>query len=105
MPSEFAFDAVFIRETGCSRVRFGETIELELRRMFGEWASWHAETKREQGLEIAVVEMKGLSPWSSEDEAIEGLESRMESECWDWLNGYRLRVIPKEDAGPCRCIK
>ncbi|MCZ8515270.1 hypothetical protein O9H85_23215 [Paenibacillus filicis] len=80
-------------------------IELELQQMFAGRATWHTVTKRDQDLDISVVEIKGLAAWSNEDEVLDYVETRMQSDCWEWLNGYQVNVILKEDAGSCRWKK
>jgi len=106
VPSEFAVDLCFIRAYGENPVSMRTEIEAELTRIFALSGTWFMEvsrSKEEAGreLEIAVVQVQGLSHWKTEQEVLDDLEGRMESECWSWLNGYRMAVIPKEDAGPC----
>jgi len=97
-------DMVFIRDLGDSQELLGE-VQLEMGRLFDAGARWHAYGRTEDGVHIVVVEANGLTALTTEDEVMERLESRMESDCWDYLSGYRLTVIPKEDAGCCRVKK
>ncbi|MBO9599802.1 MAG: hypothetical protein J7559_18515 [Cohnella sp.] len=103
MPSEYQLDLVFIRDDGDSE-RLLEEIRLEMGRIMDGGAKWHAYGRTEHGLRVVVAEVNGLTPLTTEDEVIGRLESRMESDCWEWLSGYRLTVTPKEDAGSC-CLK
>lgn len=103
VPSEYQLDLVFIRDCGDAE-QLLEEVRYEMGRMMDGGAKWNAYGRTEDGLHIAVVEANGLTPLTTEAEVIERLEGRMESECWEWLSGYRLTVTPKEDAGSC-CLK
>lgn len=104
MPSEFVLDLVFVRQQS-AEAPFAAAIEDEVCRLFSGRGSWHTETKREEGLDIAVVAVNGLAAWDTEDDVLDYMDARMQSDCWNWLNGYHLKVIAKEDAGSCRCKK
>ncbi|WP_027084657.1 hypothetical protein [Cohnella panacarvi] len=104
MPSEYELNLVFIRDSGeCERLL--DDINREMARMLDGGAKWNAYGRTEEALHIVVVEANGLTPLTTEEEVIGRLESRMESECWEWLTGYQLTVTPKEDAGSCRLKK
>lgn len=70
--------------------------------LFSSQASCYIDRKKEDGLDIAVVQINGLSSWSTEQEVIAHLETRMQPESLEWLNGYRIQIIPKENVGTCR---
>ncbi|HUC91676.1 MAG TPA: hypothetical protein VMS09_06530 [Paenibacillus sp.] len=101
MPSEYQFDLCFIRQADDTGF-FHAEIERELRRLFDGEAKWAVDRKRQGELDIAVAEINGLSAIGTEEEWMDAFEARALSDCWQWLNGYRLEVIPKEDAGCCR---
>lgn len=101
VPSEFQMDLCFIHNVGDAN-RFVTEIRREMERLFHSGARWYLDSKKVEQLDIAVVEVSGLTVLDSEEEVLQDLEARMDSDCWDWLNGYRLAVIPKEDAGSCR---
>ncbi|UUZ85035.1 hypothetical protein LJK88_16455 [Paenibacillus sp. P26] len=98
MPSDFAMDLCFIRKMR-PEAPMADSIEQELQRIFAGRACWHTDTKRERDLEVSVVEIKGLAEWHSEDEALRFVEARMQSDCWEWLCGFRVKVTQQEDAG------
>lgn len=100
MPSEFMLDLCFIRPATENPDFFLE-IETEIRALFQDSGTWYVDGKTADGLDIATVEINGLSHWETEDNVIAYVETRMTSECWNWLQGYKLRVVPKEDVGPC----
>lgn len=76
-------------------------IEAEMKALFKERATWYLDNKTDGGLHISVVSVNGLAHWESEHEAIAYVESKMTSDCWNWLQGYKVQVEPKEDVGPC----
>jgi hypothetical protein len=100
VPSEYAIDLCFIRPDTDTE-GFHAEIEQEMERIVGKSGKWYAERKKQDRLDVSVVQLNGLAALDTEAEVIEQLESRMASPCWDWLNGYRLEVIPKEEAGCC----
>lgn len=104
VPSEYELNLVFIRDSGDGEQLLGE-VRLEMKRVLDAAAKWNAYGRTEEAIHIVVVEANGLTPLTTEEEVIGRLEERMESECWDWLTGYQLTVLPKEDAGSCRLTK
>ena len=100
MPSEYMLDLCFIRPAADTD-RFHAEIEAEMERVAGKSGTWYAERKRQDRLDLSIVQMNGLTALQTEDEVKRQLEARMTSDCWEWLSGYRLTVIPKEDAGCC----
>ncbi|CAH1202230.1 hypothetical protein PAECIP111891_02071 [Paenibacillus allorhizoplanae] len=109
MSSEFTLDLCFIREQATSP--FYTIIEQQLTDLFTGKGTWYMDLKEEQGLEIVVVEVKGMAMWESEDEVIGYIEESAESDetlgydCWSHLHGYQVKVTPKADAGCCRLKK
>ncbi|RAP76535.1 hypothetical protein [Paenibacillus montanisoli] len=101
MPSEYELNLVFIHDNDDNERLLSE-VQLEMSRVLGSGAKWHAYGRKEDELSIIVVEANGLTPLTTEAEVISRLEGKMESDCWDWLSGYQLTVTPKEDAGSCR---
>lgn len=102
--SEFSLDLCFIREADVpGEPDFKETVEQELRVLFAPYGQWTVSLKREGPVDIAVAEMKGIGPWCSEDETLAYVETKAGERFWQWLQGYRLQVEPKEDAGCCKC--
>ncbi|MFD0698181.1 hypothetical protein ACFQZT_29325 [Paenibacillus sp. GCM10027628] len=109
MPSEYALNLCFIREH--TESLFLTAIDKELYRLFAGKGTWYIDEREESGLDIAVAEVKGLAAWASEDEVILYIEENMlpvsipDSECWEHLQGYQVKVSPKADAGCCRLKK
>lgn len=102
--SEFSLEMVFIREAEVTELpEFQAVIERELSRLFKPYAQWSASGRTEGGLELVTAEMKGIGPWESEDEVLTYMDSKTDESFWNWLQGYRLQVEPKEDAGCCKC--
>jgi hypothetical protein len=105
MLSEYFIDLCFIRAEPCESIRIVEKLQEEIRRIFPVVSTIYIDHKREEGLEIAVCELNGLSMWETEEELLMYVEEKLSDECWSWLTGYRLQVIPKEDAGTCSLKK
>lgn len=103
MPSEYMLNLCFIRPLEVSD-DFSASIDAEMHAVFNGRGDWYADYKTSEELRIAVVEINGLSTWKDESEALQAIEGAMSGDCWDWLQGYTLRVVPKEDVGPC-CLK
>ncbi|PZD95583.1 hypothetical protein DNH61_13735 [Paenibacillus sambharensis] len=101
MPSEYTLNMCFIRPAG-DAAGFHHEIEQEMTRLFHKGVRWSAERKLQDELDIAVVEVNGLTHLNTEEEVLGSLEDRMDSDCWEWLGGFELHVIPKIDAGACR---
>lgn len=101
MPSEYKVDLCFIRPQTDASYPFSE-LEVQMHMLFSAAASCYVERKREEGLDIAIVQVNGLSCWRSEQEVILHMETCMQPETLEWLSGYRIQVIPKAYAGTCR---
>jgi hypothetical protein len=100
MASEFQLDLCFIRQ-GEEDHDFYAEVEQEMSAIFQGWAGWYVDRRTGDGVSIAVAEVNGLCGWTLEEEVIRHVEERMASECWSSLQGYRVQVIPQEDAGSC----
>ncbi|KRE70463.1 hypothetical protein [Paenibacillus sp. Soil750] len=109
MPSEFALDLCFIREHAQSP--FYTIIEQQLNELFAGKGTWYIDLREQEGLDIAVAEVKGLAIWESEEEILNYIEKYTisgepsEHDCWNHLQGYQVKVSPKADAGCCRLKK
>ncbi|OAS13450.1 hypothetical protein [Paenibacillus oryzisoli] len=109
MPSEFALDLCFIREHAQSP--FYMIIEQQMSELFAGKGTWYVDHREQEGLDIAVAEVKGLSTWESEDDVLSYIEEYAgsglpaELDCWIHLQGYQVKVMPKADAGCCRLKK
>jgi hypothetical protein len=102
--SEFTMDLCFIREAGTQgEPDFKAAVEQEIQKLFAPYAKWSVTLKKEDAVEIAVAEMKGIGPWQTEDDTLAYVETKAGEQFWEWLQGYRLQVEPKEDAGCCKC--
>ncbi|MEW9701294.1 hypothetical protein [Paenibacillus sp. SI8] len=109
MLSEFTLDLCFIREHAESP--FDARIEQLLEALFAGKGTWYIDSRVEEGLDIAVAEVKGMASWQNEDELLHYIEESAASDpasgsdCWDSLQGYQVKVTPKEDAGCCSLKK
>ncbi|KQX48491.1 hypothetical protein [Paenibacillus sp. Root444D2] len=109
MPSEFTLDLCFIREH--TQSPFYTIIERQLNGLFAGKGTWYIDLREEQGLDIAVAEIKGMAIWESEVEVLRYIEESAqpdltsEYDCWNHLHGYQVKVSPKADAGCCRLKK
>lgn len=108
VPFECSIDLCFIQQHD-PESGFRQKIERELDRLFVSKGNWYLDmkTEEEEGLDIAVAEVKNLFCWESDEKALAFLEQSIQSgaECWNHLQGYRIEVIPKEDAGCCKVRK
>lgn len=92
MKNETYLDFCFIREEKGS---FSTEIDLLLKEMFSSnQLHWYLDEKSEQGLEIVVAEVKGMSDWSSEEQLLSYLEDRGSSSFWTYLQGYQFSIYP-----------
>ncbi|MFC0212189.1 hypothetical protein ACFFK0_06910 [Paenibacillus chartarius] len=104
LSAEFDLRLCFIQPQQC-RPEFHDEIQIEMERLFGKGrgkTTWSAERKLAEGVDIAVVNVNGLTNAGSEEELLVHLESEMLSGCWDDLNGYTILVTQKISAGSCR---
>ncbi|MGG1519998.1 hypothetical protein ABE504_31725 [Paenibacillus oryzisoli] len=103
MPCEFTLDLCFIRDD--AQISLPAMIDRQLHGMFAGKGTWYIDHKVEDGLEIAVAEVKGMGTWESEGELLRYIEETgtdPTQDIWDYLQGYQVQVIPKVDAGCCR---
>lgn len=100
MNSETYLDFCFIRK---SAGNFAAEIDEMLSKLFkGIRLNWYLDEKVEDGVEIVVAEVKGMSKWQSENETIEFIEDHAEESFWDYLQGYKFFIYPaKKGCGSC----
>ncbi|MDD9267091.1 hypothetical protein ACFPES_08660 [Paenibacillus sp. GCM10023248] len=109
MPSEFALDLVFIREH--TDTPFYTVIDNQISALFTGKGNWYIDLREDEGLDIAVVELKGMGAWDNENELLSYIDDRVpydsssDISCWNHLHGYQVKVSPKVDAGCCRLKK
>ena len=72
MPSEFSLDLCFIREHAQSP--FSTIIEQQLNELFAGKGTWYVDLREQEGLDIAVAEVKGMAIWESEEEVLSYIE-------------------------------
>jgi hypothetical protein len=94
MTSETYIDFCFMRtELG----GFASEIDELLKNTFGlKRLNWFLEEKLIDGAEMVVAEIKGMSDWSSENEAIQFLEENAAEIFWKYLQGYKMFIYPVE---------
>ncbi|WP_338451021.1 hypothetical protein R4Z09_03620 [Niallia oryzisoli] len=100
MNSETYLDFCFIREeTG----NFAAEIHRVLLELFKDIRlNWYLDEKTEDGIEIVVAEIKGMSRWQSEEETINYIEENAGESFWKYLQGYQMNVYPvKRGCGSC----
>jgi hypothetical protein len=92
MTSETYIDFCFIRkESG------GFAVEIDdlLKNTFGKKRlKWYLEEKIIEGAEMVVAEVKGMSDWNSEDEALSYIEDHAEGKFWEYIQGYKMFIYP-----------
>ncbi|MBS4179254.1 hypothetical protein [Lederbergia citrea] len=92
MNSETYIDFCFIRNPAGN---FAAEIDNLLRELFkGIRLNWYLEEKTEDGMELVVAEIKGMSRWQSEEDAIDFIESHAAEDFWEYLQGFQLNVYP-----------
>jgi hypothetical protein len=104
VPSEYFIHLCFIRpelSEPTEPTNFVETLQEEARLLFPTVSSLYVDRKCEEDLEIVVCELNGLSLWETEEEVLLYMEERLSEEWLSLLAGYKIQVIPKEDAGTC----
>lgn len=90
--SETYLDFCFIRE-------FSGQLATDVKMMFEqlfkyERLHWYLDVKEDNGAEIVVAEVKGMSRWESEQEVIDYLEDNASDLFWNALQGYQFQVLP-----------
>ncbi|NRD78042.1 hypothetical protein HPT25_11660 [Bacillus sp. BRMEA1] len=92
MTSETYIDFYFVRplEGG-----FALVIDELLKKVFTKkQLNWYLEEKYVEGVELVIAEVKGMSSWAYEDEAIEFLEENADQRFWKFLQGYKMFIYP-----------
>nr|WP_275899524.1 hypothetical protein [Bacillus piscicola] len=64
--------------------------------------NWYLDTKEQDGAEIVIAELKGMSRWNSEGEVLEHLERAAPADFWKLLQGYQIQVFPVVMKGCCK---
>jgi len=99
MNSETFIDFVFVRD---KEGDFKAEIEQLLRTLFKESRmNWYLGEKVEDGAEIVVAEIKGMSMWQQEEEVIDFIEKDGTDRFWNYLCGYQIHVYAAEKG--CKC--
>lgn len=100
--SEFFIQLCFIREQNEAERPMHSHVDSIMDRTFHQSYVRHSNHRAENGLDIMTVEVNGLSAWACEEEVLDHLEEHLDEDCIRWLQGYKINVVLKEDAGPCR---
>lgn len=92
MNNETYLDFCFIRnEAG----NFAAEIDTLLANIFkGKRLNWYLEEKRQDGVEIVVAEVKGMSDWPSEADLLLYLEEHGGEVFWQYVQGYQFCIYP-----------
>ncbi|MBP2239553.1 hypothetical protein J2Z40_000106 [Cytobacillus eiseniae] len=94
MNSETYLDFCFIRNASGN---FKEEIDQLLSKLFkGIRLNWYLDETIENGIEMIVAEVKGMSRWQSEDETIEFIEGHADESFWEYLQGYKMFIYPEK---------
>jgi hypothetical protein len=92
MTSETYIDFCFIRP---KEGRFSSTVDELLKGLFAKKRlNWYLEEKTVEHAEMVVAEIKGMSNWSSEVEAIQYIEENAADKFWEYLQGYKMFIYP-----------
>ena len=99
MNTETYLDFCFVRETIGN---FSFEVDQMLSELFkGVRLNWYLDEKSEDGVEIVVAEIKGMSKWESEEETIDFIENHAGETFWKYLRGYQMYVYPAKRG--CNC--
>jgi predicted metalloprotease with PDZ domain len=92
MTSETYIDFCFVRpEQG----NFASSIDELLKSLFAKKKlNWYLEEKTLDQAEMVVAEIKGMSDWTSEEEAIRYIEENAGESFWEYLQGYKMFIYP-----------
>lgn len=97
MNNEAYIDFCFIRE---DRGGFSSVIDNMLKSMFvNQRLSWYLDEKKIDGAEMVVAEIKGMSTWKSEEEAMVYFEENADVLFWEYLQGYKMFIYPASTPG------
>jgi hypothetical protein len=92
MTSETYIDFCFVRPASG---HFAAEIDVILKETFAKKRlNWYLEEKDVDGVEMVVAEIKGMSDWMSEEEAIVYIEDHAGEKFWDYLQGYKMFIYP-----------
>lgn len=92
MKNETYLDFCFIRE---EKGNFSNEIHHLFNNLFSEKRlNWFLDEKIQDGLEIVVAEVKGMSDWESEQDLLHYLEKCAATQFWTYLQGYQLYIYP-----------
>jgi hypothetical protein len=95
MNSETYIDFIFAKKHEGGG--FTPEIDSLLKELFpGKRLSWYLEEKVSEGADVVIAEIKGMSPFQSEDEAIEFIETNAQGVFWDYLQGYKIFIYPNK---------
>lgn len=101
MNNETYLDFCFIRETNGN---FAAEVDGMLKQLFvGVKVNWYLEEKTIDEAEMVVAEVKGMSRWSSEEEALQFLEENGSDQFWQYLQGYKMFIYPAKMRGCNSC--
>ena len=101
MNNETYLDFCFVRKT---QGNFSNEINELFSALFtGLYLNWFLEEKIEQGAEIVIAEVKGMSKWRSEEETIQFLEEHAGETFWEYLQGYQMYIYPAKRRGCTSC--
>lgn len=92
MNNETYLDFCFMRgEAG----NFSAEIDELLKTIFkGKRLNWYLEEKKQDGAEIVVAEVKGMSDWPSEVDLLIYLEEHAGEAFWQYVQGYQFYIYP-----------
>ena len=101
MNNETYLDFCFVRKT---QGNFCKEIDELFSALFtGLYLNWFLEEKIEQGADIVIAEVKGMSEWRSEEETIQFLEDQAGETFWEYLQGYQMFIYPANTRGCYSC--
>jgi hypothetical protein len=92
MTSETYIDFCFVRpQTGGFSLVIDELLKTTLAK---KQLNWYLEEKTVDDVEVVVAEVKGMSSWASEEEAIQFFEENAGEPFWEYLQGYKMFIYP-----------
>ncbi|MBM7554188.1 hypothetical protein [Thalassobacillus pellis] len=99
MKNETYLDFCFIRSLAGG-------LAAEVEKMFtdlfkNQRLNWYLDYKVQDGAEIVVAEVKGMSSWKSEEAVIDHLETNADDSFWKVLQGYQFHVYPAKGCSTC----
>jgi len=100
MNSETYIDFCFARK---EEGNFSGEIDSLLKDLFsGKRLKWYLEEKAADGADVVIAEIKGMTPFQTEEETIEFIETHADEAFWEYLQGYKIFVYPnKKGCGSC----